>query len=198
MRNCSVIDCNGKHKAKGYCAKHYERLRTHGDVNVVLKSNPPIKKKEFLTINEMFLSGFIKGDSDECWNWIKSKNQDGYGRMMWERKTYCAHRISYRFYFGDFDQSLCVCHKCDNPSCVNPNHLFLGTHKDNMIDRDKKNRNSGAKGEKNSKAKFNKKIVLEIREAIKNGESNISLSKKYKVGADTISNIKNNKTWSHI
>ena len=72
--------------------------------------------------------------SGDCWMWTASKHQKGYGQVRIEGKLYRAHRLSYEWTYGSFDKKLCVCHKCDNPSCVKPEHLFLGTVTDNMRD----------------------------------------------------------------
>lgn len=82
--------------------------------------------------------------SGECWNWIGTKNRNGYGIIFWGSKKHkprkMATRVAYEIAYGPFDKSLYVCHKCDNPSCVRPDHLFLGTQFDNMRDCAKKKR----------------------------------------------------------
>jgi hypothetical protein len=88
--------------------------------------------------------------SGDCWEWKKSKFPTGYGHMRWNGKPDYAHRVSWRISFGEIPDGMCVCHRCDNPGCVNPKHLFLGTIADNMKDRDEKGR--GLKG-KNRKLK---------------------------------------------
>jgi hypothetical protein len=78
--------------------------------------------------------------SDNCWIWIGAKTPEGYGRMRWMKGYEYAHRISWVIQNGTIADDLCVCHSCDNPSCVRPDHLFIGTIADNMHDRDTKGR----------------------------------------------------------
>ena len=78
---------------------------------------------------------------DLCWEWKGYLNAQGYGHIKAGGVRYFAHRFSYRLAYGDFDQSLFVCHHCDNPKCVRPDHLFVGTRSDNMKDCTEKRRN---------------------------------------------------------
>ena len=81
----------------------------------------------------------IKGP-DDCWEWQASKKQTGYGAFSFNGKNWGAHRFSYFLEHGEFDQTLDVCHTCDNPPCVNPKHLWLGTASDNLSDMGRKGR----------------------------------------------------------
>lgn len=97
--------------------------------------------KNSLSEEQRFWSKVNK--TDQCWIWIASKLPKGYGvfgTVKEKRKHILAHRYSYKYHFGDFDKKMFVCHKCDNPSCVNPEHLFLGNNKLNMEDANKKGR----------------------------------------------------------
>lgn len=113
-----------------------------------------------------FLRQFKIGEKDECWEWQGSCNSNSYGIFNW--KSYIgAHVVSYRLFVGKipkrYGRRLCVCHSCDNPSCVNPNHLWLGTQKQNLEDRDKKRRGATQSGEDNSNCKLNDSDIKDIK-----------------------------------
>lgn len=118
----------------------------------------------------------------------------GYGVMRIQNKPVLAHRVSYTVFIGNVGD-LHVCHTCDNPGCVNPKHLFLGTHKDNMQDKVKKGRCQDHKGEAHPCAILTEKDVRFIRAS---EDSNRVLGAYFGVDKSTIGLVKNGKTWSHI
>ena len=85
---------------------------------------------------------YIKNPETQCWDWIGCRIHSGYGYLRPNRKKTLAHRYFFELYYGPFDKTLNVLHRCDNPSCVNPEHLWLGTHSDNMQDKYKKERHN--------------------------------------------------------
>ena len=129
-----------------------------------------------------------------CWEWKGGKNQRGYGQVREGGKFYRAHRVSYAYHFGEIAQGLLVCHKCDNPPCINPEHLFLGTNADNMSDCARKGRAAGLKnkGSKNGRAVLSDKDVVEI---LSSTESQRVLASKYGVSKSAIAMLKTGKTW---
>ena len=149
--------------------------------------------------------------SDGCWNWTGGKCKDGYGKINIGKLHRRSHRVSYELEHGPIRAGLFVCHKCDNPSCVRPDHLFLGTAKENAEDMARKGRkHEGDKhwskisphlinrGTKCGSSKFNEQQVLEIRERLKNGESQNGLAREFGVGQSAIYSIAHKKTWKHL
>lgn len=100
-----------------------------------------------------------------CWIWVACSDKDGYGKFQHEGKSIQAHRASYLIYKGEIPKGKLVCHSCDITSCVNPEHLFLGSHKDNIVDSVLKGRHSSLNqnGENGPNAKLTKEQADEIR-----------------------------------
>lgn len=148
-----------------------------------------------------FFKKFTKKHQHECWEWFKGKTTAGYGMFHKDKFTASyAHRISYELHVGPIPKGMCVCHACDNPACVNPSHLFLGTHLDNMRDMNKKGRHAkdGAKGEKNAASKLENNDIPKIKNLLNNGCSLNSIARKFLVSKKTIFNIKKGRIWKHI
>lgn len=140
-----------------------------------------------------------------CWVWTGKTNQFGYG-MVWivggMGKEARAHRISWEIKNGEIPAGQCVLHKCDNPPCVNPDHLFLGTKYENIQDATRKGRQTSAlKGEDHTTAKLTNDQVHEIRHLYKSrtpGRSGPALAKIYGVNHHTITDIARGVKWSHL
>jgi hypothetical protein len=140
-----------------------------------------------------------------CWKWSGGYGRRGYGRFQGnDCKLLPAHRFSYYLHhpLNEFIENIefFVCHSCDNPECCNPEHLFLGTHIENMRDRDEKGRGGQPNGEKNGQAKLNENQVKEIREKYtkKNKLTYKQLGKEYGVHPKTIQRIIKHKNWTTL
>lgn len=153
-----------------------------------------------LRVQERLMSHTQYDEASGCWEWTGSK-RCGYGRMIigsrknGTRRSVSAHRVSYELTYGEIPDGMEVCHKCDNPCCVNPNHLFLGTRQDNIDDRERKGRNKPPIGEKNGRAKLTKTDVLEIIERRAQGVSFQKLANEYGVCKKTVQDAVNGKHW---
>src|SRR5262245_65197559 len=132
------------------------------------------------------------------------ENSSGYGSyILWANgKSHglLAHRIAWLIFFGTIDEKLCVCHKCDNKKCVNPDHLFLGTQSENLLDMDRKGRRirNAPRGEKHHHAKLTEIQVLRIREEYKNRRPVYELAREFKLNRGTIHGIGTMRTWKHL
>jgi hypothetical protein len=131
-----------------------------------------------------------------CWEWGGARHLQGYGFI--KRKDGAqlrAHRVSYEIHYGPIPDGFDVCHRCDNPPCVNPEHLFLGTDLDNMQDMIAKGRKVSSPGVRNGQAKLTEEDVLSIRAARGRQEAIAAL---YDVSQTLVSSIKSGRRWAHL
>lgn len=150
-----------------------------------------------------------KGDG--CWLWTAATQRDGYGVFRDGAKQVAAHRVSYALTYGSIPQGQFVLHRCDTPGCVRPDHLFLGNHRENMVDMVAKGR--AAKGAGNAaylhpdrvprgiyhgNAKLNDRAVKDIRARHAQGEPRTNLALEYGVTPQTITLVVQNKVWRHV
>jgi hypothetical protein len=166
---------------------------------------------EVLAHRERFWCNVMIGSDDECWLWQRCTDQREYGFFGFGRKQYRAHRIAWILTYGAIPEGLLICHHCDNPPCVNPKHLFLGTSLDNNHDRDRKGRfrplrgslngntpQTAARGEATGGSKLIVEQVLEIRRRHRNGNTAKSLAPLFGVSERAIGQIVHRETWTHI
>lgn len=142
----------------------------------------------------------VKKQKNDCWVYTGFRDKDGYGLHRVKDKKIRTHRLSWYLSNGKIPQGLLVLHKCDNPSCVNPEHLFLGTARDNSKDMKEKNRQ--AFGTRNNGCKLCEKQVLAIKKQAKETNNvrylSSKLANKYGVCHHTIRNIITGRSWNHL
>ena len=154
--------------------------------SIVMKA---MRLKQSGTLEQRFFGRFAKLETG-CWQWRAHTDKDGYGVLPGDSKNTRAHRFSYEFHKGPIPDGLVICHHCDNPGCVNPEHLFVGTKKDNAQDALRKKRHYV--GEKNGRSKLTEENVKEILNSSINGQQ---LANKFCVTRQTINNVKRGDTW---
>jgi hypothetical protein len=157
-----------------------------------------------LSTSERFFQKIAPVDKNGCMLWIGNKYWDGYGKFhvreisnnisFW--KTVRAHRYAWELKNGPIPKGLYVCHKCDNPLCVNPDHMFLGTQKNNLEDMASKKRSTI--GCRNPMSKLTDEDIRIIREMYKNGYTQQSIANIYSLSRSNIGLIVTNQTWKHV
>ena len=141
------------------------------------------------SLQQRFDEKYVPVTESGCWLWTACTNKKGYGRLSYKGKLGYAHRIAYQLHKGDIPEDMLVLHDCDNPTCVNPEHLHLGTNADNMIEMYQRNR-------------FPNQIltsdnVKAITSRIKLGIKQKDIAKEFKVHFSTISDIATGKSWQN-
>jgi hypothetical protein len=189
---CCIKGCDKDVEALGLCVNHYRLNRKYGSP-VAYKNHNGLFRR--MSVEQRFLFNVEK--TNGCWNWTASVDSDGYGRFSGTLRGQLykkAHRFSYAFYHGDIGDKL-VCHTCDNPRCVNPAHLFLGSNAENMADRFSKGRFRIPTGEHSHLAKISeeqaKAILIDPRPYAK-------IAQDYAIAASTVGSIKNRNSWTTL
>lgn len=192
MDRCSFDGCDKKVKANGLCNAH-NLQRLNGET-----LRPLQVQFHGLTEEARFLKRVNVKTKDECWEWVGSQKAGWHGQ--WRNaagKIELTHRASWRLFKSEIPGGLFVLHKCDNPLCVNPNHLFLGTQSDNLRDMWNKGRaHPGvSRGEKHGMSKLTAEAVADIRSSQLSG---VELAKLYGVTTTTICDVRKRRIWKHV
>lgn len=187
---CSIDGCERpRGRARGWCQMHYARWRRTGELGrpeaAYAKSDDPLGVRLEHIGWDVSPAG--------CWEWRGSRRPTGYGVVsIGQQKLEYTHRVSWQVHFGPIPQGAYVCHRCDNPPCLNPTHLFLADHDGNMADMVTKGRH--AYGIRQGRAKLTPEMVREIR-----GQRDVSqhvIASRFGVSQSLISRIKNDQRWA--
>lgn len=183
---CSVSGCEKPAKQKQMCWGHYCSDRRYGDAKYASLEARQVRR---------FWNNVEK--TDGCWNWtgLTFDSKMPYGRIYFNSKENTAHRVSWEINNKQDPGDSLVLHHCDNPRCVNPKHLYLGTYFDNAQDRERRNRRRVVKGEEIKNSKLTEESVLSIR---RSKESCTTLGKHFNVSRSLISLVRLNKVWTHV
>lgn len=192
-RVCSVDGCGKPFEARGLCEKHYARFKKYGTPEDGRGTHAPVEVRFWRYVDK----------SDGCWLWTgKSLNKKGYGQIQiggQGTKHILAHRLSYEIHCGPIPDGMVVMHSCDNPGCVNPDHLSLGTQSQNILDAFARGRKNAIPphvfGEKCGASKLTEAQAIDV---IKSSEPMKILAARFGVSNSAIERIKNGKTWRHL
>lgn len=180
MRTCKR--CDKPHAARGYCDTHYKYAVAHGHIVTGPK-----------TVADRLEAHIARVPIAGCWIWIGALGPKGYGSINFEGAMRSAHRVAYRVWVGPIPEGLDVLHRCDVRPCINPAHLYAGSHAQNM--RDMADRMRSMYGERHRDAILTEQQVLAIRSSPMGARR---LARIYGVAVSTIGHAKSGRSWKHL
>lgn len=184
---CSENGCDAKALTRGMCNKHYRRAFKAGKFEPVFG----------LPVALRLARGSVRNDKTGCLEWAGAKNRSGYGKIgIGSNTKLTTHRVAWEEKNGPISKGMCVLHRCDNPACINTEHLFLGTFADNHKDMDAKGRRASQKGtENNGHVKLNDEIIRKIR----NDKRTLrEIAKTFGITFSYAGSIKRGDRWKHV
>lgn len=177
-----------------FCSPECARIGMKGE----RRSTFGVEKKPLVA---RFWEKVAKGGSSECWEWQGAKDLNGYGFLYsserpkrWKK----AHRLSYELANGPIPKGMCVCHSCDNPPCVNPQHLWLGTLAENNADKVAKGRDYDKRGSANPNVKLTAQNVMEIKQLRNSGWTQQQIADRFNIAQPYVSRVLRGETWKHL
>lgn len=188
---CTIEGCEKKLHSRGYCTAHYAKWRKYGDPNEVRQA-----QIHGGTLVDRF-NAYVGERGGGCWEWSGYRDPNGYGRLNVGGIPVPAHRISWEVHFGPITSADHICHRCDNPSCVRPEHLFKGDYAMNTADKmaKKRHRYGVSRGADHGCAKLTEADVREIRRI---GRPLRQHAERYGISTTQVWDIINRRSWRHI
>jgi hypothetical protein len=150
---------------------------------------------------EEIIASSIQDPVSGCWEWQHSMSKWGYGMVRRNGRNMHSHRASYIAFNGPIPSGMVICHKCDNRKCVNPDHLFVGTQKENLADARMKGRMFDPpqrRGEQNNKSKLSEADVAKIRSMVSCGIGKTAIGRMFGIHRETVRRAAEGRTWAHI
>lgn len=183
---CAVGGCGKPRRSAQHCGMHHTRLRRTGSTDPGPSAQMPLQDRYWRKVVQ---------NSSGCWDWSGAIGDTGYTRID---SNHYGHRVSYEIHHGPIPPGMYVLHRCDNRRCTNPDHLFIGTHDDNMRDMQSKGRGrwSGVYGERHGGAKLTEAQVIEMRRLhAAGGISQAALARRFGVSQAMVSRIIRRTAW---
>lgn len=198
-KECSVQTCGRRAYGRGLCNMHYQRWRRHDDP----LSSKRVRYMACASLAEKLAAYSDRsGGTESCWPWLAATQRHGYGKVSdpERKRDVAAHRASWELVNGPIPDGMEICHSCDNPPCINPAHLFLCSHSENMADMRSKGRSgrTSLPGSQNPIAKLNECEVADILSALAAGERGSSIARRYRVSHTSICDIASGRSWKHV
>ena len=190
-KTCGIQDCDREVFATDLCQRHYLRKRRYGDPLHITRDEPGTDLKTRLMDPKKWLI-VDRGYGTPCWEWVpKNKSVEGYGRIKYQRRGHATHRLMYEMHKGEIPPRNNILHRCDNPPCGNPDHLFVGTQQDNIADMVSKGRQSAPRGLTDDQ-------VRAIRAMVRGGMRQSEVVTLMGIESSTVSHIVTRKLYKDV